>query len=99
MCGIRLQWVAVCVTVTVSEPAEAGNTMTETELDEVPLAWLVAVTVTAGGAGTLAGAVYSPVGVMVPNVAFPPTMLFTLQFTAILLVPVTLAVNCCVSPV
>src|SRR2546422_11368764 len=35
---------------------------------------------------------------MVPTVALPPWTLFTRQVTAVLLVPVTVAMNCCVAP-
>src|SRR5207245_1734142 len=46
------------------------------------------------------GAVYSPVGEMVPTVAVPPGTALTNQCTALLKVPVpcTVAVNCCVWP-
>ena len=47
-------------------------------------------------AGTAAGAVYNPVVEIVPTVAFPPITPFTCQVTAVLLVFVTVAVNCCV---
>lgn len=48
------------------------------------------------GVGTTAGAVYRPLESMVPMVALPPLMEFTCQVTAVLLEPVTVAVNCCV---
>jgi len=67
------------VTVTAAEP--------ECEL----LACEVAVMVTCAGLGTEAGAVYKPVLEMVP-LAEPP---LTLQVTAVLEVPLTVAVNCC----
>ena len=59
----------------------------------------VAVMVTLPGA--MAGAKYSPAAVqdtaefgqMYPTVAFPPAILFTDQLTAVLDVPVTVAVN------
>jgi len=35
----------------------------------------------------------------VPTVALPPAIPFTLQVTAVFVVPVTVAVNCCVAPV
>ena len=54
---------------------------------------LCAVTVTGLG-DTLEGAVYRPVGDIVPTVEFPPTMPATNQFTAVLVVPETAAVNC-----
>jgi hypothetical protein len=46
--------------------------------------------------GTVVGAVYNPVLDIVPTVVFPPFTPFTLQVTAVFVVPVTLAVNCCV---
>ena len=58
----------------------------------------IAITVTALD-GTLAGAVYSPVALIVPVVAFPPVTLFTCHVTAVFAVPETVAVNCCVRPV
>jgi len=63
-----------------------------------PSATLVAVTVTCGGFGTVAGAVYSPVLLIVPRVEFPPTTPPALQVTAVLVGPVTVAVNCCCVP-
>ncbi|HKV28651.1 MAG TPA: hypothetical protein VJN90_10310 [Candidatus Acidoferrales bacterium] len=62
-------------------------------------ATLVAVTVTVGGAGACAGAVYvaasEPVAVIAPRIEFPPGILLTLQLTAALdaPVPVTAAVK------
>jgi hypothetical protein len=64
---------------------------------EDALALLVARTVTLDGLGIDAGALYSPAAVMVPTAALPPTMLFTLQVTAMLAVLVTVAVNCWVA--
>lgn len=52
----------------------------------------VAVTMTCDGEGTADGAVYKPVCEMLPLDAPPPT----LQVTAALVVPDTVAVNCCV---
>jgi hypothetical protein len=50
------------------------------------------------GEGTFNGAVYSPVSVIVPTVLFPPAIPLTLQFTAVLAVPVTVAANCTAFP-
>jgi hypothetical protein len=59
----------------------------------------VAVTVTNGGSGAAEGAVYRPADVIVPQSApIQPTPLSP-QVTAVLLDPVTLAVNCCFAPV
>src|SRR5215475_7513018 len=56
----------------------------------------VAVTVTVPPAGTLAGALYKPAGLIVPMLAAPAEGLDTLQATAAFEVPETVAVNCCV---
>jgi len=64
----------------------------------VPSAALVAVIVRLFGEGRFNGAVYSPVSVIVPTVLFPPAIPLTLQFTDVLAVPVTAAVNCTVFP-
>ncbi len=67
----------------------------------VASAWLVAVTVMALLLGRVAGAVYWPGVVellMVPVVALPPTTPLTDQVTAVMVVPVTVAVNCSMSP-
>jgi ribosomal protein S9 len=58
----------------------------------------VAVTVTCGGFGTTPGAVYRPFVLTVPQVAPLHPAPLTLQVTAVFLVPVTVAVNCCCSP-
>jgi hypothetical protein len=55
------------------------------------LAWLVAVSVTVCCVVMLAGAVYRPEELMLPT---PPGVI--VQFTVVLLVLVTVAVNCCV---
>ncbi len=47
---------------------------------------------------TFAGAVNNPVVEIVPTLEFPPWMLFTDHITPVLLVPVTVAVNCLVRP-
>jgi hypothetical protein len=60
----------------------------------------VALTVTVGGLGTLAGAVYFPVASIVPQLAPAQPVPERLQVTA-WLVPLglTVAVNCCTPPV
>jgi hypothetical protein len=58
----------------------------------------VAVTVTLDGDGKDCGAVYRPEEETVPVTEFPPATPLTLQFTALELAPVTVAVNCCVWP-
>ncbi len=62
-------------------------------LDFAESARLVAVTCTVAGDGRSAGAVYTPADVIVPSVAFPPETPFTLQLTAVSVVPVTFALN------
>jgi hypothetical protein len=57
---------------------------------------LVAVRVTLPPGGTVEGEVYKPALETVPSVEFPPASPFTLQVTAVLVVPFTVAVNCCV---
>ena len=44
--------------------------------------------------GGTAGALYNPAVLMVPTVELPPTILLTDQVTAVLVAPVTCAVNC-----
>jgi len=61
--------------------------------DFVASAWLVAVICTVADAGRIAGAVYTPSGVIVPEVALPPRVPFTLQLTAVSAVFVTFAEN------
>src|SRR5436853_517726 len=61
-------------------------------------AWLTAVTVMPP-AGMVAGAAYRPLAEMVPLDGSPPLTLLTCQVTAVLAVPLTVAVNCCVAPV
>jgi len=56
-------------------------TVTAALSDFVASAWLVAVTVTVAGDGRSAGAVYTPLAVIVPTVALPPATPFTLQLT------------------
>lgn len=61
-------------------------------------ATLVAVTRTVVGEGRSAGPVKTPLLSMVPLTLFPPGMLLTLQVTAELPVPETVAENCWVLP-
>ena len=57
----------------------------------------MAETCTVAFAGTLAGAVYMPEVVMVPDVVFPPATPLTFQVTAAFEAPLTVAVNCWVA--
>ena len=61
--------------------------------DFVASAWLVAVICAVADAGRIAGAVYTPSGVIVPNVALPPGAPFTDQLTAVSAVFANFAVN------
>lgn len=61
-------------------------------------AWAIAVIVTVVALGSTFGAVYKPVVLIVPLIASPPVALFTCQVIAVLVDPVTVAVNCCVAP-
>jgi hypothetical protein len=62
-------------------------------------AWETAVTTTVEGLGSAFGAVYIPVVVIVPTVAFPPCTPATCQFTDVFVVPVTVALNGTVCPI
>ena len=64
-------------------------TVAEALADE--LAWLTAVTVTLGGDGSAAGAVYNPEDEMVPSPAAPPATPFTIHVTLVLEAPATVA--------
>jgi hypothetical protein len=61
--------------------------------DFVASAWLVAVTCSVVGEGRAMGAVYTPVDVIVPTVAFPPGTPLTFQVTAVSVVFDTVAAN------
>jgi hypothetical protein len=64
-------------------------------LDSAALsAWMV----TLFGLGRVAGAVYTPVALIVPVAARPPVTPFTCQVTLVFEAPVTVAVNGCGSP-
>jgi hypothetical protein len=72
----------------------AVTTVTLELADAVGSAALVALTVTEAGLGAVAGALYSPLVVIVPTVEFPPVTPFTDQVTPVVVVFVTVAVNC-----
>jgi hypothetical protein len=84
---------------TVTVIACGDDIVTVADPDLVVSATETAVTVTAAGLGTAAGAVYSPVALIVPTVAFPPVTPFTCHITLVFAAYATLAVNCCVWPV
>lgn len=69
--------------------------MTAAEADEDVLAWAAALIVTPAGLGTLAGAVYRPAAVIVPQAAPEQPAPETLHVTAVFFVPETVARNCC----
>ena len=71
-----------------------GAIVTVALADLAGCATLVAVTVTAAGVGTEAGAVYKPEVVMVPTVLLPLVTPLTLQLTEVSEAPVTVTVNC-----
>lgn len=72
--------------------------VTAAPADWVGSAALVAVTLMVFGDGGLAGAVYSPVEVIVPTVLFPPATPLTFQVTFLLDGPVMVAVKVIVWP-
>jgi hypothetical protein len=76
-----------------------GAWVTETAAlaDAVACETLCAVTFTETE-GTVRGAVYKPELEMIPVVEFPPRTPLTNQFTPVLLVAVTEALNCCDCP-
>lgn len=78
--------VAEAVMVTDEEDAFVGS------------AELVAVTVTLAGEGTVGGAAYSPVPLIVPHAAALQPLPCTVHATAVFDVPTTDALNCCVAP-
>ena len=73
--------------------------MTSAEADAVGSAWDVAVTVANCGVGTREGAVYRPPDVTAPQALPAHPYPETLQITAVFVVPVTVALNCCCAPV
>lgn len=76
----------------------AGLTVTTAVSDFEVSAEEVARTVTCAGLGAAEGAVYTPVEEIVPHAAPLQPLPLTLQVTAVLVLPATVAVNCWVSP-
>ena len=77
-----------------------GAAIVTVAVEDLPgSATLVAVTVTVAGEGTVAGAVYNPVALMVPQAAPVQPAPETEKLTEVLVAPVTVGVNCCVPPV
>jgi hypothetical protein len=88
----------VAVIVTVYVPDGVGDFMLMVaDADLVTSACEIADTVTVEGVGTNDGAAYIPDPSTVPTVEFPPVTPFTCHETSVLLVPLTVAVNCCCS--
>jgi hypothetical protein len=86
---------------TLAEVGEIMTTMPSVSVmtaDAVALlsALLVAVIVIVGGEGIAPGAVYKPLGEMVPALALPPATPPANHVTLLFDVPVTTAWNCCV---
>src|SRR5262249_36302711 len=83
----------------IETDTEGGAGVIETLASTVTVDWaaLCAVTLTAPE-GTAAGAVYRPVEEIVPTVVLPPLLPFTNQLTAVFVVLVIVALNCCVFP-
>jgi hypothetical protein len=73
--------------------------VTVADADFVWSALDVAVTVTFAGLGIAFGAVYNPPAVIAPHPVPKQPAPCTVQVTLDVLVPVTVAVNCCCSPV
>jgi hypothetical protein len=96
-----------CWLAPASSCTEAGEMLTPicstmitvAVLDFVVSATDVAVTFRNDGLGSDAGAVYRPPAVMVPQLVPAHPKPVTLQVTAVLLVPVTAALNSCCAPV
>jgi hypothetical protein len=81
-------------TVTFTAVADWITTLAEADL--VVSATEVALTVADDGVGTVAGAVYKPDDVIVPQEPETQPVPETLQVTAVFELPVTVALNCCV---
>src|SRR5205823_15116809 len=73
---------------------ESGTTVTLALADWLESAALIAVTVTVWFDATVVGAVYRPVELTIPVIELPPITPSTNQFTAVFVVPVTVALNC-----
>lgn len=87
---------SVIVTVIGYVPAGVGVSRFTVAVPGVVVAVDVAVIVSLVGLGRATGAVYSPVALMVPTVAFPPVTPATAQVTLWFVELATVAVNCCV---
>ena len=88
----------ICAVVGARWIVTTGRIVTDTDADLVLLAFEVAVTVTAAGLGTAAGAVKRPLEEIEPQAAPEQPVPLRLHVTAVSVVPVTVAVNFCVAP-
>jgi hypothetical protein len=86
--------ITICAVVGDTLTATGGRIVTLTDAVLLRKTLDVAVTVTCAGLGAAAGAVNRPLDEIVPQVAPEQPAPLRLQFTAVLLVPVTVAVNC-----
>jgi hypothetical protein len=84
--------------VILNKTAAAATMVTLAEADLVGSATLVTVTLSVAGEGTLAGGVYSPPAEIEPQFAPLQPAALTAQVTLVLVLPVTVAVNCCGAP-
>src|SRR6185437_5835018 len=89
-------------TKNVAPDLDGTCSVTVAEADFVGSAWETAVTETVAGLGTADGPRYRPSfevpGTVVetrPTVELPPLTPLTCQVTAVLVLPLTVAVNCC----
>lgn len=72
-----------------------GRTLTVAEADCDTSICEEALTITVGGEGTEAGAVYNPVELMVPQLVPEQPAPLRLHSTAVFVLPVTVVWNCC----
>jgi hypothetical protein len=99
-CDAPVATLAVPGEIEILTGGEAAAVMvTMAEADSLPSACATAVTVTAAGLGTVAGAVNTPEVEIVPVPALPPVTPFTCQVTPMLLEFCTVAVKACDAPV
>ena len=86
----------VAVTVTVNVPDGVGALIVTVAAPYfITSACDIADTVTVAGLGTVAGAVYRPVGSIVPALALPPVTPFTCHATCVFVDPLTVEENGC----
>src|SRR5271156_1451059 len=93
--AVNCRWSSVTTCTFVGEilTATGGTTVTAALADLLLSPAEVAVTVSVAGLGTALGAVYRPAEVIVPQAEPEHPDPLTLQMTAVLLSPVTVALN------